>query len=210
MRPCIFCGEIVNSKEDAWPLWLVKLLGNDKMGIIEDQRGKLKLSSWRAGKYPLRTGCVCQKCNNGWMSDLENQTKPIIERFFLEKEVALDPSNQTTLAIWTCKNAMVYEALRYESPWFFTSEERKYFRESFQLPFHASIWIAKNVEFTGLFCSAHDLSGITSETINPVKSYITTMGFGLIAIQILNGKLEKANSKNLTLVGDLQPGPWEK
>jgi hypothetical protein len=210
MRYCIFCGEAVNSKEDAWPLWLVKLLGNDKTGIIEGQRGKLKPSNWRAGKYPLRTGCVCQKCNNGWMSDLENRTKPILERFFLEKEVALAPSEQTTLATWICKSAIVYEALRYESPCFFTSEERKSFRESFQLPIYTSIWIAKSVEFTGLFCSAHDLIGITPETNKQVKSYVTTMCFGPLTIQIFNGILEKSNYENLTLIGDFQPGPWEK
>jgi hypothetical protein len=210
MRSCIFCAEVVNSKEDAWPLWLAKHLGNDKTGIIEGQRGKLKLNNWRAGKYPLRIGCVCQKCNNGWMSDLENRAKPIIERFFLENLVALARSDQTTLATWICKSAMVYEALRFESHCFFTSDERKSFRESFQLPNYTSIWIAKSVDWTGLFCSAHDLSGNTVETNDQVKSYVTTMGFGPLAIQIFSGKLDKSNYENLTLIGDFQPGPWEK
>jgi hypothetical protein len=177
MRTCIFCGNPVNSKEDAWPLWLVQRLGNTKKGIVEGQRGEQTPHFWGAGKYPLRTGNVCKLgCNNGWMSDLENRVKPIIERFFLGIQTSLDQRDQTSLAIWTCKNAMVYETLRHESPCFFTSQERKLFCESFHLPLHTSIWIAKNIGFTGLFCTASDLNGITIGPINHVKAYVTTMG----------------------------------
>ena len=211
MRTCIFCGNPVDSKEDAWPLWLVRRLGNTEEGIVEGQRGKQTPHSWRAGKYPLRTGNVCKvSCNNGWMSDLENRAKPIIERFFLYEQVSLDQHDQTTLAIWICKNAMVYETLRHESSWFFTSQEHKLFRESFHLPLHTSIWIAKSVGFTGLFCTASDLNGIAIEHINHVKAYVTTMGFGPIAIQILNAKMSKPIPQYITIAGNLQPGPWDQ
>ena len=116
------------------------------------------------------------------MSGLENRAKPIIESFFIENKVALNHSDQTTLATWICKSAMVYEALRFESHCFFTYEERKFFRESFQLPIYTSIWIAKSVNWTGLYCSAHDLSGNMPETNDQVKSYVTTMGLGPLAI----------------------------
>ena len=210
MRTCNFCGNTVNSKEDAWPLWLVRRLGNIKTGIVEGQRGKQTQNSWRAGKYPLRTGNVCKNCNNGWMSDLENRVKPIIERFFLDEQVSLDECDQTTLAIWICKNAMVYETLRQKASWFFTSQERESFRESFHIPTQTSIWLAKSDGFTGLFCSASDLNGITAEPPNQVKAYITTMGFGPIAIQIFNAKMSKPIPENITITGDLQPGPWDQ
>jgi hypothetical protein len=210
MRTCIFCSNSVNSKEDAWPLWLVRQLGNTETGIVEGQRGKQTPSSWRAGKYPLRTGNVCKKCNTGWMSDLENRVKPIIERFFLDEQVLLNERDQTTLAIWICKNAMVYETLRNEMPWFFTSQERQSFRELFHIPPQTSIWLAKSVGFTGLFCSATDLTGITAEPLNRVKAQVTTMGFGPIAIQIFNAKMSKPILQNVTIAGDLQLGPWNQ
>jgi hypothetical protein len=210
MRACIFCGDRVNSKEDAWPLWLMRQLGNTEMGIVEAQRGMHPPKKWLSTKYPLRIGFVCKTCNNGWMSELENRVKPVIERFFLDEQVTLDQNAQTILAIWSCKNAMVYEALRYNPPWFFTTQERNTFRESLHLPSQTSIWIAKSIGLTGLFCSASDLNGIATESHNQVKAYVTTMGFGPIAIQILNGKFSTPIHQNITITGDLQPGPWEQ
>jgi hypothetical protein len=210
MRTCIFCDSPVNSKEDAWPLWLIRRLGNSEKGIVEGQRGRQAPRSWRAGKYPLRTGNVCKNCNNGWMSDLENRVRPIMERFFLDQKVSLDQHDQATLAIWTCKNAMVYETLRHKSAWFFTSQEHESFRESFHLPLHTSIWIAKSVEFTGLFCTASDLNGTATESLDQVKAYVNTMAFGPIAIQILNAKMSKPIHQNVTISGNLQPGPLDQ
>jgi hypothetical protein len=210
MRTCIFCDGPVNSKEDAWPLWLVRNLGKSDAGIIEGQRGKQAPKSWRAGIYPLRTGNVCKSCNTGWMSNLENHAKPIIERFFLNQKTFLDQSDQTTLAIWACKNAMVYETLRHNQPSFFTPQERKSFRESFQLPPNTSIWLAKIVEFAGLFCSASDLSGHAVGSFNQVDAYVTTMGFGPIAMQILNSKFSKPIDPSMTITGDLRSEPWDE
>jgi hypothetical protein len=210
LRTCIFCDSPVNSKEDAWSLWLVRQLANAERGIVEGQRGQQKPHSWRAGKYPLRTGNVCKNCNNGWMSDLENRVKPIIECFFLDRAVSLDQADQSTLAVWICKNAMVYETLRHKSSWFFTSQEHKSFRESLHLPPYTSVWIAKIVGFTGLFCTASDLNGIATESLNQVKAYVTTLAFGPIVMQILSGKMSHAIHQNITIDGNLQPGPWDQ
>jgi hypothetical protein len=210
MRTCIFCNKPVNSKEDAWPLWLVRKFGNSEEGIVEGQRGQQIPHSWRAGKFLLRTGNVCKNCNNGWMSDLENRVKPIIERFFLGQGVSLDPSDQATLAGWICKNAMVYETLRHNSPCFFTSQERKLFRESFHLPPHTSIWIAKVVEFTGLFCTASDLNGIVIGSLNKVKGHATTMAFGPLVGQILNVRLSKSFNQTLTGSESLHVNPLDQ
>jgi hypothetical protein len=144
------------------------------------------------------------------MSDLENQVKPIIESFLLGEQVSLNPCDQTTLAVWICKNAMVCETFRLESLWFFTSQERKLFRESIDLPLHTFIWIAKSVGFTGLFYTGSDLSGIAIKPINQVNASITTMAFGPIAIQILNLKMVNPFPQNMTITGNPQPGPWNQ
>jgi hypothetical protein len=180
------------------------------MGTVEAQRGRQTPYSYRAGKNPLITRYVCKNCNTGWMSDLENRVKPIIERFFFDDEVSLERCSQTTLAIWICKNAMVYETLRHKTPWFYTSQERKSIRELYLLPPLTSIWIAKCVGYTGLYCSASDMSGNVVETLNTAKGFVTTMGFGPIAIQILNTKLSKSISQNITITPNLQPGPWDQ
>jgi hypothetical protein len=210
MRTCIFCDSPVNSKEDAWPLWLVRQFGNSEKGIVEGQRGRQVPRIWRAGKFPLRTGNVCKNCNNGWMSDLENRVKPIMERFFLHEKVSLNPSDQLTVAIWICKNAMVYETLRQKTSCFFTAQERKSFRESFHLPLHSFIWIAKVVGFAGLFCTASDLNGIVTESLDQVKAYTTTMAFGPFVGQILNVKMSKSIHPNMKIAEGLQPVPSDQ
>jgi hypothetical protein len=205
MRTCIFCDNPVNSKEDAWPSWLVREFNGTEKGIVEGQRGQQSSYSWHAGKYPLRTGNVCKKCNNGWMSDLENRVKPILERFFLYDQVSLDQRDQSTLALWICKNAMVYETLRLNAANFYTSQERILFRESFHLPPQTFIWIAKVVGFTGMFCNASDIQGNVFETLEKVNAYSTSMAFGPFAGQILNIKMSKSIHQNILMTENLYP-----
>lgn len=59
------------------------------------------------------------------MSRLEDHVKPIVVGLLGDKPVTLDRDDQTTLAVWAVKNAMVYEALRLEAPWFFANSERR-------------------------------------------------------------------------------------
>ncbi len=210
MRPCIFCERPANSKEDAWPLWLIRLLGATEAGSVEAQRGRQAPKAWRAGKAKLRVGFVCTKCNSGWMSQLENRVKPIVEGLFGDEPVTLDRNDQTMLAVWAVKNAMVYEPLRLGAPWFFANSERKVLSESLRLPPQTSIWIAKCVEQASVYCSASDLGGVAEVSADQVKAYVTTMGFGPLAIQVLSGKSSRPIPQSTTITGDLRPGPWDQ
>ena len=124
MRYCIFCEDRATSKEDAWPLWLMRRLGATEAGIVEAQRGKQKSNTWKSGKAGPKVRFVCASCNNGWLSRLENRVKPIIEGLFDEESVTLECSDQKTLVAWGVKNAMVHEALRLAYP-LKTSFDRK-------------------------------------------------------------------------------------
>jgi hypothetical protein len=200
----------VTSKEDAWPLWLMRLLGATKAGRVEAQRGRQVQKTWPASNAELKVGFVCASCNNGWMSDLENRVKPIVEGLFGGELVTLDRSDQATLAAWAGKNAMVYEALRLEASWFFANSERQAMRESRQLPLRTSVWIAKCIEQASIFCSASDLGGVAKVSNGQVKAYVTTMGFGPLAIQVLSVKLPSSIPLNMPITADLRPGPWDQ
>jgi len=210
MRSCIFCEGRATSKEDAWPLWLMRRLGATEAGRVEAQRGRQAPWTWHTGKAGLKVGFVCASCNNGWMSQLENRVKPIVEGLFGEEPVALDRSDQTTLAAWAGKNAMVFEALRLKASWFFTNSERRTLRESLRLPSWTSIWIAKCAGQVGAYCSASDLSGVAEVSSAQVKAYVTTMAFGPLAIQLLSSKLPSSIPQSTTVTADLRPGPWDK
>ncbi len=42
--------------------------------------------------------CVCEPCNSGWMSDLEDQVKPILDPMIRGHHVELGDNEQTKLA----------------------------------------------------------------------------------------------------------------
>jgi hypothetical protein len=134
MRSCIFCGERASSKEDAWPLWLLRRLGADGPGQMSAERGNDPARTWRLVRAGWKVRCVCLGCNTGWMSDLENRAKPTVERLFSESPIALTSEDQRAMSSWATKNAMVFEALRLQPSWSFTAQERKRLRESSQLP----------------------------------------------------------------------------
>jgi hypothetical protein len=76
MRNCIFCFGPATTKEDAWPLWLVRRITSPFGVTVEAERDGVKLAAWRALRPEQKIRCVCQPCNNHWMSDLENRAKP--------------------------------------------------------------------------------------------------------------------------------------
>lgn len=210
MRSCVFCDGRASTKEDAWPLWLMRLLGGTPAGRIEAERGGQESLSWRAVKPELKVRFVFASCNNGWMSQLENRVKPIVEALFSEEPVTLDSGDQTALTVWSVKNAMIFEALRHNRPWFFVESERRALGETLQVTPRTSVWIAKCVGHGGAFCSASDLKGIAGVSANQVEVYITTMGFGPLAIQVLSGRLPEVVAPNPSMTADQRPGPWDR
>jgi hypothetical protein len=52
---------------------------------------------------------VCQACNNGWMSDVQNKAKPILIPFLTGEWPQLTYAQQVVLATWAIVFNMVYE-----------------------------------------------------------------------------------------------------
>jgi hypothetical protein len=74
---CGFCPEIAGiTGEHLWPGWFGKKLGRRKYVISEVQQdGSVNYRpKWALNQ---KAYVVCGKCNNGWMSDLENKTKKV-------------------------------------------------------------------------------------------------------------------------------------
>src|SRR5438552_841106 len=102
-KPCIFCGKPADSKEDLFPRWILKRVVTHqplyrKMGdappeITEDQE--------------VRLPCVCQKCNNTWMSGMETTVKKFLGPMIEDLSLPLDRQNQQNLAEWAVKGAMI-------------------------------------------------------------------------------------------------------
>jgi len=208
MRWCLFCNRRATSKEHVWPLWLLERLRRAPMATIHSERGDGTRNRWSGKEVTAKF--VCAGCNNGWMSELENVVKPVVEPLLLDHNVGLDRPAQTVLAAWAVKNAMVFEALRVAPPWFFTDGERSAFRKSLRPPTRTNVWIAKCVEHSGCFCSAFDMNVVLDEGETTVPAHLTTMAFGSLTIQIAAGKLPHSVPLATTVTLEDTSTRWEE
>ncbi len=97
MAKCIFCPAPVDSKEDAFPKWLMRRF--PQSGMLERQRSIDDIPRCFRTKSPFKmvVECVCRSCNNGWMSVLQNLAKPVIERLLDNPKGNLDSHYCNTL-----------------------------------------------------------------------------------------------------------------
>ena len=209
MRTCMFCQGQASSREDIWPQWLTKRCPLSDASRMEAERGGHKLGTWQK-KTPklLPARCVCGNCNNGWMSKLEVEMKPIVESILAEQLRVLDVSSQAVIAVWAIKTAMALEALYPERVFFYSENERQNIRAVSAIPERTSIWIAKCVNQPNIYSAGKDLR--TAPGDNEAKAYVTTMAFGSLAIQVASIRTLANLPKESQITYDSREGPWDK
>lgn len=77
-RACLFCGsQKVLTNEHVFPQWLLKYLNvpNTRYSFTRTNAFGAPKSVRNLTYYNLTNGNVCSKCNNGWMSSLEQEMK---------------------------------------------------------------------------------------------------------------------------------------
>src|SRR5262249_20393459 len=84
---CIFCGHPGVSAEHIWPDWASAYLPPSADGFRSyfaeraDRYRELttaRIGQRRGNLWTMKLRRVCERCNNGWMSVLETQAKPIL------------------------------------------------------------------------------------------------------------------------------------
>jgi hypothetical protein len=208
MRICIFCRQRASTKEDVWPQWLTKRFPLSDASRMEAELGGRDLGSW-ANKKPrlLPVGCVCKECNNGWMSRLESEVKPVIEGIIDNRIKAVDTSAQARIAVWAVKTSMTLESVRPQGKRFYTSDQRRGLQMS-AIPERTSVWIAKCVNQPNIYSVAKDLW--TSRGQNEVHAYVTTMAFGSLAFQVVSLRSRMNLSKETAIIYNVSEGPWDE
>ena len=107
---CIFCSGPKMSKEHFWSSWMGDLIQGDKDGyhthkiITSDAKlgtNESIVDNERQGDVTTKKiRVVCCKCNNGWMSQLESQAKPILEKLISGSEIKICPEKRLILSSW--------------------------------------------------------------------------------------------------------------
>jgi hypothetical protein len=87
-----------------------------------------------------RAKCVCAKCNNGWMSDLQSRAKPIVLALAQGQSVTLSSADQKLLCAWIAMgtiNSEYFNPARVA----ISDADRGHFWRTNTAPAHWKIWI---------------------------------------------------------------------
>lgn len=119
-QPCIFCEEIRKlSGEHVWGNWTkdyVERTSNkhNHANVFVPRPGEPEPAAVRirAGD-PLdsKVHVVCEPCNNGWLSQIQNQAKGLLIPLFKGEACQLSLEDQAVLATWIAMATMTGEFL---------------------------------------------------------------------------------------------------
>lgn len=206
-RKCIFCGSHPVTKEHVWSKWTYQYLprrkGNRRHTTIRSTAGirgveSSELLNGHANTQKVRA--VCKNCNNGWMSTIEEQVKPILIPLILDSPCTLSIEGQRILATWITMKCMVYEQL-YEEGRISRQPDRDFLKEKMLPPDFYRIWIArqKSQSFrVGATLCAATLGSIRRGSSGPItppsgdfskNTQTITIGFGHLVVHVVASRV---------------------
>jgi hypothetical protein len=181
MKPCIFCGKPADSKEDLFPRWILervktreplyRQVGDAPPEITEDQE--------------VRIPCVCQPCNNTWMSGMEMTVQKFLGPMIDDFSLPLDRQYQQNLSEWAVKCAMCNDTVD-RHPRFFTEAECHAFKQKRTIPRGTLVFAAR---FIG---RSLDSNGVDLTLTEPesgdllVRAHIYNVMVGHVVLQVLS------------------------
>lgn len=112
---CIFCGGTPVTREHLWPDWLRReaAITDSFDHRIEQESDGVETRDVEFSKPPFNqvVKAVCGPCNNGWMSTIEANTKPIVQDLIYARGRTLDREEQRKLATWAFLKACLFDEL---------------------------------------------------------------------------------------------------
>src|SRR5256885_10757883 len=111
---CIFCrrNDSEPSKEDVLAKWIAREWPRGKKSRFRYQTGRFGTSSpdavWEnVGNLGVVTKGPCKRCNNGWMSVLEEKAKPILKPLMRGEASTITTDQKLWIARWTIKTVIM-------------------------------------------------------------------------------------------------------
>jgi hypothetical protein len=203
MRPCIFCGAPADSKEHLWADWIIKLVALKNYAFRETIMGRpSRVNNAEAIKLP----CVCQTCNNTWMSGLETTAKKFMAKMIVGKNHHLSRQEQQTLTEWCLKTSMCLDSVE-DHELFYTQAERSAFRSTARtIPKTTLVW-ASRCNVKGLMSDGNNFD-LKSNGARGVDAATFTMQAGQLVVQALSWHMV-APFEDHAVEFASQPGIWD-
>jgi hypothetical protein len=188
-KTCIFCAGRVDSKEDVLPKWVLRLLKKSRAETVpmRAQRYQEAPKEWPTRESALKTGNVCQECNNGWMSQLEGQVKAILSPMIIGTPVVLTVSQQERVTAWLTKCAMMFDSMD-KGEIFYDVLDRQHFRNKVAPYTDTAAWLGHYAGAMGRAFVDHRTLHTRLASGGSVKTHVLTMSMGQLALQIVSVK----------------------
>jgi hypothetical protein len=155
---CVFCDGTGLSKEHVWSDWLNTLIpkneahGESSAGLcVAAHTAEV---TWtidpveRSRQGPVisrKIRKVCEKCNNGWMSEAVNRAKPVVEKMALSECVKLSREEVANLAGWIALTNIMQEFANPAGSSAIPATDRTYLMQHMVPPESWSIWVGHYV-----------------------------------------------------------------
>lgn len=172
---CIFCGGLPLTVEDVLPKWMQPILA-DRHPVGRDGkrlqlRGGLFEARTRTHLWPAKTPKillrdVCEPCNTGWMSLIEQAAKPIITPMIRGELVSITAEDRYTLARWIgLKSVLTYQA---RSGWEFSEKwVRSFYEQREELPQHWKFRIGRVSNMSNVYFGSARLNYEIRHQLSP-------------------------------------------
>jgi hypothetical protein len=153
-RVCLFCGGTPLTKEHNPPQWVRNCFpdceGSGLWVLYPD--GKQQSRGTHRSVTPVVLRGICEPCNSGWMSRIEETTRPILEPMIKGVGCTLHRTDQETLAVWLTKTALVSAPL-------FTWDYPPRFKEAYRAFYQTRV---PNPEYYRILISTHGGDSFTN------------------------------------------------
>jgi len=193
------------SKEHIWPDWMEELFPRSDSDQHNQFRARFRLdpsgetivtqsTKTRPGHASTKhVRKVCNICNNGWMSEMEKRTKPLLLALARGEPCNIDFILQNLLATWSAKTAMTGEFSDPDSA-AIPLIERKFLMTNLKPPFGWNIWITRcngTLWETGYYHRSFTAGISHGPPVAPIKrptpnTQTTTIGIGQLLIHMVS------------------------
>jgi hypothetical protein len=201
-KTCIYCGALSGSEEHVFPEWLRNQFKGK--GTLEHKVDIDSPIRFKKGVKDLRitVRSVCVECNNGWMSKLQNDAKPLITELLHESTTTLDLAECKLLTSWAVMSAMCLESRNKREVWKYGELDHTLFFTKREIPKNTDVWICYWANSPGPSYDGRILSSLDK------RGYVATFGFGNLVYQVL--QVVPVDSNNLQQRKISIEAPWDQ
>jgi hypothetical protein len=204
MPNCLFCDNNADSLGHVWPKWI-----HDRkdFGPVKSTREDGQDRIIHNPEVTVRS--VCEKCNNGWMSQLEGANIALVGNMFNDISVTMDRSQQELIAAWFMKTAMITISTRRSSNnRFYTKPECVGMAAKRKIPANTRIWLGR-IETSHIMISGTDFGRFTSaDMVMVAKDSIVTFSVGHLVGQVKTSHITLGFEDKVVPDGPPRGGDW--